>query len=57
MHLLHQQSLVKFDRQFPVYNFFFPSQGKQRSEHALSDVWNESQGYVNSRALYFHVPF
>lgn len=57
MNLLRQQSLIKFDRQFPIYNFFFPSQGKQKSERAFADVWGESGRYARSRALYFHIPF
>jgi coproporphyrinogen III oxidase-like Fe-S oxidoreductase len=57
MNLLHQHSLIKFDRQFPVYNFFFPTQGKKRSNDALADILHAAQGYAASRALYFHIPF
>lgn len=57
MELLSGKSLVKFDRQFPIYNFFFPSQGGQRSANAFADIWAEAARHVRSRALYFHVPF
>ena len=57
MNLLQQTSLIKFDRQFPIYNFFFPNQGKERSPDSISDIWNEAQSHTQSRALYFHVPF
>jgi len=57
MHLLSGQSLVKFDRQFPIYNFFFPSQGKARASASVAQVWNEPAYPVRSRALYFHIPF
>ncbi len=57
MNLLHQSSLIKFDRQFPIYNFFFPGQGKERSDAALRDVLTAAQDHATSRALYFHVPF
>ena len=57
MELLSGKSLVKFDRQFPIYNFFFPSQGKERSANAVTDIWAQAARHVRSRALYFHVPF
>ncbi|PMS35796.1 oxygen-independent coproporphyrinogen-3 oxidase [Trinickia symbiotica] len=57
MNLLRQQSLVKFDRQFPIYNFFFPSQGKERSTRTFSEIWTEANRHARSRALYFHIPF
>lgn len=57
MQLLPGKSLVKFDRQFPIYNFFFPSQGKARARATIGQVWQEAARYVRSRALYFHIPF
>lgn len=39
MQLLSGKSLVKFDRQFPIYNFFFPSQGKARAQKPFAQVW------------------
>jgi oxygen-independent coproporphyrinogen-3 oxidase len=57
MQLLPGKSLVKFDRQFPIYNFFFPSQGKARAHTTVEQVWREAGRHVRSRALYFHIPF
>ncbi len=57
MKLLPGKSLVKFDRQFPIYNFFFPSQGKERARATVQQVWSEAAPHVRSRALYFHIPF
>lgn len=57
MKLLREPSLIKFDRQFPIYNFFFPNQGKERSSDSLADVLAGAQDHVRGRALYFHVPF
>ncbi|RDV00026.1 coproporphyrinogen-III oxidase family protein [Trinickia dinghuensis] len=57
MQLLSGKSLVKFDRQFPIYNFFFPSQGKARAQATVAEVWEEAARHIRSRALYFHIPF
>lgn len=57
MELLSGKSLVKFDRQFPIYNFFFPNQGKERAAGAAPQIWTEAARHVSSRALYFHIPF
>lgn len=57
MNLLHNQSLIKFDRQFPVYNFFFPNQTANLSVKPLSHVLQSVVGRTRSRALYFHIPF
>lgn len=57
MNLLRQNSLIKFDRQFPIYNFFFPNQGKERSSNSLQEILEGGQDHATSRALYFHVPF
>ncbi|MDX1252903.1 MAG: radical SAM protein [Gammaproteobacteria bacterium] len=57
MEILRQNSLIKFDRQFPIYNFFFPNQGKERSNSSLVEILEGAQGHATSRALYFHVPF
>jgi len=57
MELLPGKSLIKFDRQFPIYNFFFPSQSKERAVVAAPQVWAEAARQVRSRALYFHIPF
>lgn len=57
MELLPGKSLIKFDGQFPIYNFFFPSQGKERTAATAPQIWAEAARQVQSRALYFHIPF
>ena len=57
---LVNNGLIKFDYQFPLYNFFFPSQSMnvfRPSGTQLSDLLNESNTKAKSRALYFHIPF
>ncbi|WP_308538899.1 radical SAM protein [uncultured Pantoea sp.] len=54
---IKDNGIFKFDYQFPVYNFFFPNQGKNISSESLSDVLSHSNDQVSSRALYFHIPF
>lgn len=57
MNLFRQQSLVKFDRQFPIYNFFFQGHGKERENSALAEILEGAQNISRARALYFHIPF
>lgn len=47
---------IKFDRQFPMYNFFFPAQGATAGQVNLADVYATTTP-VRHRALYFHIPF
>lgn len=57
---LVNNGLVKFDYQFPLYNFFFPSQSLdvfRPSETQLSTLLNHANTQSISRALYFHIPF
>ncbi|WP_254067870.1 radical SAM protein [Burkholderia sp. L27(2015)] len=49
--------MIKFDRQFPVHNFFFPSQGKEISKKSVCEIFEEAKSQVKGRALYFHIPF
>ncbi|WP_341962198.1 radical SAM protein [Pseudomonas sp. RC10] len=52
--------LVKFDYQFPLYNFFFPSQSHEvfrPNRTQLSQVFETANNSATSRALYFHIPF
>lgn len=51
---------VKFDYQFPLYNFFFPSQSSNTfnpTENELASLLNLANSKSKSRALYFHIPF
>lgn len=54
---LINNGLIKFDRQFPVYNFFFPMQTKNVQDVNLDEVLKNINVGVSSRALYFHIPF
>lgn len=57
---LVDKGLIKFDYQFPLYNFFFPSQSFnvfQPDEKKLMEVLEGANRQARSRALYFHVPF
>ncbi|WP_369986928.1 coproporphyrinogen-III oxidase family protein [Pseudomonas xanthosomatis] len=57
---LVNKGVVKFDYQFPLYNFFFPSQSFNTfvpNETELSQILAGANAQARSRALYFHVPF
>lgn len=57
---LIENGIMKFDYQFPLYNFFFPSQTSDSSSVnavELASLLNEASGHACSRALYFHIPF
>ncbi|MEU8251097.1 radical SAM protein [Nonomuraea sp. NPDC048916] len=58
MKLRHERTLMKFDRQLPIYNWLYPLKGQEleaisfREAHAVLDP-----APIRSRALYFHIPF
>ena len=57
---LVNNGFVKFDYQFPLYNFFFPTQSYdvfQPSEDQLASILTAANKKAASRALYFHIPF
>jgi len=57
---LINNGFVKFDYQFPLYNFFFPTQSYdvfQPSEEQLANILTAANKKAASRALYFHIPF
>lgn len=57
---LINNGLIKFDYQFPMYNFFFPSQSFNTftpTEQQISALFSIANEKSNSRALYFHIPF
>lgn len=59
MRLLNK-GLVKFDYQFPLYNFFFPAQTHSLYEpdkRQVSEILAGANRAASSRALYFHIPF
>lgn len=39
---LRDNGLFKFDYQFPVYNFFFPTRGKRVSDENINDILGRS---------------
>ena len=57
---LLDKGLLKFDYQFPLYNFFFPSQARdvyQPTPHQFAGIMSAANQASRSRALYFHIPF
>jgi oxygen-independent coproporphyrinogen-3 oxidase len=57
---LLDKGLVKFDYQFPLYNFFFPAQTHNLYEpdkRQFSEIMAGANQAARSRALYFHIPF
>ncbi|MDU9393403.1 radical SAM protein [Pseudomonas sp. zfem002] len=57
---LINNGLIKFDYQFPLYNFFFPAQSSNifaPDRKRLSSLLARASEKANSRALYFHIPF
>ncbi|CEF30932.1 radical SAM protein [Xenorhabdus nematophila] len=57
---LINNGIIKFDYQFPIYNFFFPNQifnSFSGDEDSISRILGNANSRVRSRALYFHIPF
>ncbi|MCL8307911.1 coproporphyrinogen-III oxidase family protein [Pseudomonas putida] len=57
---LVDNGFIKFDYQFPLYNFFFPSQALNTyspSRRQLATLLQGANDHARSRALYFHIPF
>ena len=57
---LLDRGLVKFDYQFPLYNFFFPAQTHnvyQPDREKFAEIMVGANRAARSRALYFHIPF
>ncbi len=57
---LLDKGVVKFDYQFPLYNFFFPAQTRNLYEpdkRQFSEIMAGANQAARSRALYFHIPF
>lgn len=54
---LINNGIIKFDRQFPIYNFFFPAQAKSITNATLDKLSHNVNQNICSRALYFHIPF
>ena len=59
MQLLNR-GMLKFDYQFPLYNFFFPTQVHNLftpDKQQFTEIMASANQAACSRALYFHVPF
>ena len=57
---LLDRGMLKFDYQFPLYNFFFPTQAHnvyQPGRNQFSEMMVAANKSARSRALYFHIPF
>lgn len=57
---LLDRGVLKFDYQFPLYNFFFPTQAcnvYQPAPYQFAEMMSAANQASRSRALYFHIPF
>src|SRR5215472_9119126 len=51
-------TVLKFDKQIPVYNWYYPYGDDEQKLANPLDVYEELAGYhPHRRALYFHIPF
>lgn len=55
--LLENKSLFPFDRQYPIYNFFYPNSGSKISHEEAKIKFQIANEVSKKRALYFHIPF
>ena len=49
--------IFAFDRQYPLYNFFYPSSGRSVDSAQLENLFVSANSVAKKRALYFHIPF
>lgn len=58
LQMIPHATLLKFDKQIPVYNWYYPFVS---DEHKLANPWDIYEELVDyhphRRALYFHIPF
>ena len=58
LRILHDQPLVKFDRQLPIFNWPYPfDREEDQLEDRLQPYLNPRRTAVARRAAYIHVPF
>jgi oxygen-independent coproporphyrinogen-3 oxidase len=58
VNLVPGKSFIKFDEQFPVYNWLYPMKGQDLDITAHSKLYPDLDvSRVRDRALYFHIPF
>lgn len=54
------KTLMKFDRQLPVYNWLYPLKGQESDKVSHNEFWGSmtpDPDLVRTRALYVHIPF
>lgn len=58
MQLNRATTLMKFDRQLPIYNWLYPLKGQQLDTIGFRDAFAAlDPAPIHSRGLYFHIPF
>lgn len=50
-------TLLKFDRQLPIYNWLYPFESQEQKLADPLSVYTRIEPRSRLRALYFHVPF
>lgn len=50
-------TLLKFDRQLPVYNWYYPFQSEETELKDPFTAYEQIDPHPRRRALYFHIPF
>ena len=58
INLMPGKTLMKFDRQLPVYNWLYPLKGQELDKVSHHEFFaNANTDMVRNRALYVHIPF
>ncbi|RKS68238.1 oxygen-independent coproporphyrinogen-3 oxidase [Actinomadura pelletieri DSM 43383] len=58
VNLLPGKTLMKFDEQFPVYNWLYPMKGQDLDVTSYKKLFDDLDvSGIRGRALYFHIPF
>src|SRR5918912_92683 len=57
MHLNPLPTLLKFDRQLPVYNWLYPFESEDKKIAEPFSVFTRIESRARRRAIYIHVPF
>lgn len=58
VNLIPGKTLIKFDEQFPVYNWLYPMKGQDLDTTSHKELYGSLDvSGIRGRALYFHIPF
>jgi hypothetical protein len=58
LRLVETNTLVKFDRQLPVFNWYYPFDlGEAAGYSPTSPFASKERGKIKRRAAYIHIPF